>query len=309
MTDARTTVDIDRAARILDEGGIIGLPTETVYGLAALALDRKAVERVFEVKGRPRTHPLIVHLASVAEIDTWGVIDENARALARTFMPGPFTLLVPRTPLVPDWVTGGRDTVALRVPAHEVAHKLLLAVGTAVVAPSANRFGKVSPTTARHVVDDLGDDVDVVLDGGPCEVGVESTIVECVDGQVRVLRHGAITEEQIEEVVSGALSPDRGSSRAPGMLKSHYAPRAKVLLVENAFDAEHQLARASETGKRAIRLFHDDARVYAENLYSDLRKADEIGADVVVAILPPDSGIGRAVRDRLVKAAADQEND
>jgi L-threonylcarbamoyladenylate synthase len=309
MTHPRLTSDVAEAASVLRDGGIIGFPTETVYGLAALALDRSAVERVFDVKGRPRSHPLIVHLASVENLSTWGVLDDNARILAEAFMPGPFTLLVPRTSIVPDWVTGGRDTVALRVPKHPLSHALLDSVGTAIVAPSANRFGKVSPTTADHVVSDLGDDVDLVLDGGPCEVGVESTIVECVNNEVRILRHGAVTEEMILAALPVNMSPDEGTSRAPGMLKSHYAPRARVILVQNRADAEIEIARIRESGGSAVLLWHEDMQVYAECLYSDMRQADDVGATSIVAVLPDDSGLGRAVRDRLHKAATNQSND
>ncbi len=309
MTNARLTVDVERAAATLLAGGIIGLPTETVYGLAALAENRVAVERVFEAKGRPRTHPLIVHLASSEDLETWGVIDENARILANGFMPGPLTLLVRRTARVPDWVTGGRDTVALRVPDHRVALEVLAAVDTAVVAPSANRFGRVSPTTAQHVVSDLGDDVDMVLDGGPCEVGVESTIVECIDGEVKILRHGAITEDDIFVVLGVHPVTDTGESRAPGMLKSHYAPRARVILVHDHGEALDEMLRAEKSGGTAVLIEHGDVLLYAERLYSDMREADLSGADTIVAVLPQDSGLGRAVRDRLEKAAADQSGD
>lgn len=306
MTSTGATHDVSRAVDVLRHGGIIGLPTETVYGLAAVATNSSAVERIYRVKGRPRSHPLIVHLGSVEQLDTWGVLDDNARLLAARFMPGPLTLLVKRTPLVPDWVTGGRDTVALRVPGHPVALEVLRAVDTGVVAPSANRFGRVSPTTAEHVLSDLGDDVDLVLDGGPCEVGVESTIVECTDGEVRILRHGAVTDDDVLAIVSVDITGDSGESRAPGMLKSHYAPRARVVLVESLRSAEEEVRRASAAGTKATLVHHDDAREYAEALYSDMRRADAEGFSLIVAVLPVDTGLGRAVRDRLFKAAADQ---
>ena len=307
MTDSPPDHDVERAVRVLRDGGIIGLPTETVYGLAALAEDADAVARVFEVKGRPRSHPLIVHLASVAQLDDWGVLDDNAHELARRFMPGPLTLLVPRRSRVPDWVTGGRDTVALRIPNHPVAHALLEAVGTGVVAPSANRFGRVSPTTADHVAADLGDDVDLVLDGGPSAVGVESTIVECAEGRVRILRPGAVTAEQISAVVSVQTGPDDGDSRAPGMMKTHYAPVARVVLVESMTEADSEMNRARSAGLRSALVHHDDVEDYAESLYSDMRSADMAGVDVIVAVLPPEVGLGAAVRDRLMKAAARPE--
>ena len=309
MTQSRVTDDVNLAASVLQNGGIVGMPTETVYGLAALANNETAVARVFEVKGRPRSHPLIIHLASADELEKWGVLDDNARRLAAAFMPGPLTLLVPRTPLVPDWVTGGRDTVALRVPDHPVALRLLESVATGVVAPSANRFGRVSPTTAQHVVTDLGNDVDLVLDGGPCRVGVESTIVECAVGEVRILRHGAVSEEDIIATLSVRIESDSGDSRAPGMLKSHYAPRARVLLVETDSEARAVAQSSEDAGKKTFVMNHADVREYAECLYSDMRRADQNGVAVIVAVLPPEQGIGRAVRDRLAKAAANQSND
>ena len=178
---SRITQDLDKACLVLQQGGIVGIPTETVYGLAAVALNAEAVSRVFQAKGRPTSHPLIIHLSPHDDINRWGVLNESAQALANALWPGPLTLLVPRTRLVPDWVTGARDTVALRIPAHDMTLALLDAVSDAVVAPSANRFGHVSPTSAEHVINDLGDSVDLVLDGGSCAIGIESTIVECTN--------------------------------------------------------------------------------------------------------------------------------
>ena len=304
MNNTRVTADVDAAATVLLGGGIIGLPTETVYGLAAVATDEPAVRRVFAVKGRPASHPLIVHVADAADLGKWGVLDDNAHRLARRFMPGPLTLLVPRTTLVGDWVTGGRDTVALRVPAHPVAHELLRRVGTGLVAPSANRFGRVSPTTAEHVIADLGDDVDLVLDGGPCTVGIESTIVECLDGTVRVLRHGIITDEEIIGVIGSGLSAPGDETRAPGMLESHYAPMAEVIIWESLDEARLACAESERNGRTAALLHHHDPVEYAERLYADLRAADDRGVAVIHAVLPADKGPGRAIRDRLRKASA-----
>ena len=230
MTSFGITTDVVLAADVLRNGGIIGLPTETVYGLAALARDEQAVHRIFDTKGRPRNHPLIVHLSTSADFTQWGRFNETALALAQAFWPGPLTLLVPRTSLVPDWVTGGRDTVAIRVPNHPMAQEILALINDGVVAPSANRFGKVSPTSALHVIADLGDDVDLVLDGGRSDVGVESTIVECTE-IFQILRPGNISEIEISKVSGRALGTTSGPSRAPGMLDSHYAPDAKVMLV------------------------------------------------------------------------------
>jgi L-threonylcarbamoyladenylate synthase len=304
MTSAsRITTDVAQAARVLLAGGIIGLPTETVYGLAALANNEIAVRRVFSTKGRPTTHPLIVHLGTNVDPEEWGEFDENAKKLAQAFWPGPLTLLVPRTPLVADWVTGGRDTVAIRVPSHPLAQALLNAVKTGVVAPSANRFGKVSPTTAQHVLDDLETDVDLILDGGASEVGVESTIVECVDNEVRILRPGLISSQQLRTVVVLSDEIVASDSRAPGMLASHYAPQALVRTFENIAEAESEMKRLKSQQQTCFLLHYENLNTYAENLYRDLRQADAAGISVVCAVLPKDSEVGSAIRDRLMKAA------
>jgi L-threonylcarbamoyladenylate synthase len=300
---SRITTDVALAARVLLDGGIIGLPTETVYGLAALANNENAVRRVFSTKGRPSAHPLIVHLGTDVDPHAWGVFNENAEKLARAFWPGPLTLLVPRTPLVSDWVTGGRHTVAIRVPSHPIAQALLNAVQTGVVAPSANRFGKVSPTTAQHVLDDLGTEVDLILDGGPSQVGVESTIVECVDNKVRVLRPGLISSDELRTVIDLTTEINESDSRAPGMLASHYAPQARVLLFENLVDAMSEMKILTDRQQRCSLLHHDNLDVYAENLYAELRLADSEGVAVICAVLPPNIGVGSAIRDRLHKAS------
>lgn len=297
------TSDIHQAAEVLRQGGIIGLPTETVYGLAALAENQQAVMRVFSTKGRPTDHPLIIHLGPSVNPEEWGVFNAAAKALAHKYWPGPLTLLLPRTSRVPDWVTGGRDSVALRVPSHPIAQALLDEVNTGVVAPSANRFGKVSPTTAEHVLADLGADVDVVLEGGACAIGVESTIVECIDERVTVLRPGAISWDDIFRVVGVSISSDLEDVRAPGMLASHYAPNAQVLLFEDLSSAQQALEKFNTLGKKARVLLHHDINEYAEYLYAELREADKEGFDIVCAVLPPPHGLGIAVRDRLAKAA------
>ena len=305
MTIERTTTDPAHAARVLIAGGIVAVPTETVYGLAALVHDRDAVLRVYAVKARPLDHPLIVHLSATDDPARWGRLSRGARALAAAFWPGPLTLLVPRTDLVPDWVTGGRTTVALRVPRHRATLDLLDRLPDALVAPSANRFGRVSPTTAEHVLADLGDDVDLVLDGGPCTVGVESTIVECIDDHVRILRPGAVTADDIERVLGTAPGSDSGPARAPGMLPSHYAPRARVVLVGTADEGRGTVEDLGHRDVRASLLWDDDVERFAAQLYARMRSADDEGVEVIVAVLPPDEGIGRAVCDRLRKAAAD----
>ena len=302
MTSGEIGSDIRQAATLLRDGGVIGMPTETVYGLAALASNEEAVRRVFDIKGRPYDHPLIVHLSPTEDLSQWGHFNSDATALAQAFWPGPLTLLVPRTARVPDWVTGGRDTVAIRVPHHPVAESLLALVADGVVAPSANLFGKVSPTEAKHVFNDLGKLVDYILDGGPSEHGVESTIVECID-KPTILRPGSISKDDIEAVLHISMQADTGESRAPGMLTSHYAPNARVVLVETIEELENQISALSISGTRCISLQFDSVQEYAFRLYASLRQADETGVDVVVALLPPDQGLGVAIRDRLRKAS------
>ena len=302
MTSGEIGSDIRQAATLLRDGGVIGMPTETVYGLAALASNEEAVRRVFDIKGRPYDHPLIVHLSPTEDLSQWGHFNSDATALAQAFWPGPLTLLVPRTARVPDWVTGGRDTVAIRVPNHPVAESLLELISDGVVAPSANLFGKVSPTEAKHVFNDLGKLVDYILDGGPSEHGVESTIVECID-KPTILRPGSISKDDIEAVLHISMQADTGESRAPGMLTSHYAPNAQVVLVETIEELRNQTSELSISGTRCISLHFDSVQEYAFRLYASLRQADETGVDVVVALLPPDQGLGVAIRDRLRKAS------
>ena len=311
---------LTRAVEILRRGGVIALPTETVYGLAANAEDELAVRRVFAIKGRPATHPLIVHVANAGELSSWARhVPEEARRLAEAFWPGPLTLVLPRSARATDAVTGGQDTVALRVPQHPMARAVLEALGGGVAAPSANRFGRVSPTTAGHVRADLGADVDLVLDGGPCTVGVESTIVDLSQGEPAVLRPGGLAVEEVERVL-GRPVPVRTSSavRVSGSLASHYAPRAGVVLCEPGEAASRvealraQGQRVGVLGPPGLNLPSDvprydvpeDPAGAARVLYTRLREADERGHDVLVACLPRAEGLGIAVRDRLSRAAA-----
>jgi L-threonylcarbamoyladenylate synthase len=312
--DELITSDIDRAVRALAAGGLVALPTETVYGLAADAEQVDAVRRIFEVKGRPADHPLIVHLAPDAPLDGWvdGWADDghaNALTLARTCWPGPLTMLLPRGPRVLDVVTGGRSTVGLRKPAHAVAVALLERYGRGLAAPSANRFGKVSPTSAEHVLADLGDrldpDRDVIVDGGSSVVGIESTIVDLTVSPPQVLRDGAITASDIERLLAGPVGAASGPSRASGMLTSHYAPDCEVVLADDA-DAATMLANERGRRGRRTRILDrtGDLVVAAQCLYDDLRRADADGIDVLVVVRPPAAGLGLAIRDRLLKAAA-----
>ena len=304
---APITTDVARAIDILRHGGVVAIPTETVYGLGACVSHPDAIRRVFEIKHRPHDHPLIVHLSPTAHLDHWGIFNNDAAKLATTCWPGPLTLLVPRTNAVPDLVTGGRNSVAIRVPSHHITQQLLEHVQDAVVAPSANTFGHVSPTTAQHVHDDIGASVDLILDGGPCEIGIESTIVDCTTSPPQIVRPGAITQRDIEIILSTDLAATSGPSRAPGMLASHYAPRIPIELVDNARAGRDLLMRYKRQYRHCVLIHHDDLATYAARLYNDLRHAEEMDYDGIIAVLPPAEGIGVAIRDRLQKAAAPKQ--
>ena len=303
------------AANHLVAGDLVAFPTETVYGLGADASNSKAVARIYSVKGRPNDHPLIVHIASMHRMGDWASeVPEYAIALARNFWPGPMTLVLKRSELAGDFVTGGQDTVGVRVPAHVVALALLEAFekagGKGVAAPSANRFGHVSPTTAVAVVEELADYLskdDLVLDGGACSVGVESTIIDCTGLLPRVLRPGAISTAMIEEVTGlNAVSVDGADAiRVSGSLENHYAPAAKVLLCEVPIAGQGFIAHKNiETPQGVIRLASpSDDEEFAQILYSALREADAQGLLEVVVIQPIGIGIGVAIRDRLARAA------
>lgn len=306
--------DIEIAVDALDRGELVAFPTETVYGLGADASSPAAVDRIFEAKGRPRGHPLIVHVADASGLERLGrTVSDDARSLAAAFWPGPLTVIVGRGPGVAPEATGGRDTVGLRVPDHPVALALLQAFGRGVAGPSANRFGSVSPTTAAHVVEDLGDLVDYVIDGGPCRVGVESTIVDTTGPEPTLLRPGGISAVEIEAVLGRPIADGRtGPSRAPGMMVSHYAPAVSVELVEPAelrralIDAESRVGVIApvEGNGRPWWTLPDDAAGYGARLYATLREADR--ADLCrLLVVPPTRGELRdAVLDRLRKAAA-----
>ncbi len=302
------TTDFVLAASVLRDGGVIGLPTETVYGLAARVDHETAIGRVFAIKQRPLTHPLIVHAYGVEQCDEWGVLSPVAQVLAQAFWPGPLTILVHRTTKVSDQITGGRDTVALRVPEHALARQLIQELGVPVVAPSANRFGRVSPTTAQHVLRDLGDEVDLILDGGVCTIGVESTIIDCTSDTPQLLRPGALTATHITQVTGLVVSPATGPSRSAGMLEHHYAPQCRVELFENNETAQAVLLRVRESGHRgSIIDYGSDVVAYAHQLYHDLRECDNDGIDVALCVLPPHDGLGIAIRDRLLKAASSEK--
>jgi L-threonylcarbamoyladenylate synthase len=316
-----TPDEIAAAVTALREGQVVGLPTETVYGLAGDASNPAAIRRIFAIKGRPSTHPVIVHIADRSQVPRWArEFPAPAKALAERFWPGPLTLVLPRAATVPLEVTGGQDTVALRVPAHPMAQAVLRAFGGGLAAPSANRYGRISPTTAAHVRADLGDDVALVLDGGPSHVGLESTIVACLDGHVTVLRPGRISAEAIEATVGPVTAALPSAPRVPGSVVSHYAPRTPVHLVEPG-DLVEALAAHAREGRRTavlapsgnIRPDADtwiaasaDAETYGRELYANLRALDEAGADVIVIARPAEGPDWAAIHDRLTRAAADR---
>ena len=306
--DGLVTKDVERVAACIDAGGLAVVPTETVYGLGADAEQPAAVARIFEVKGRPPTHPLIVHVGAVDDLARWVTdVPPHAAVLAETCWPGPLTLLLRRSSRVPDAVTGGRDTVGVRVPAHPATLQVLARTGGGLAAPSANRYGAVSPTTVGHVLDDLGSlldpSTDVILDGGPSPVGVESTIVDCTVEPPQILRPGGIPTETVVELI-GAVAAVSGPARAAGMVASHYAPRARVHLVDRPVDATAASSRFAAAGieVRVIDGTGDLVR-YARTLYAELRDADADGCTDVIAVLPPPIGLGHAIRDRLQRAA------
>lgn len=322
MSDAAT---IERAAQALRAGGLVALPTETVYGLGADASNPDAIAKVFAVKGRPTSHPLIVHIADASQLDRWATdITPLARTLARDAWPGPLTIVLPRAAGVLDAVTGGQPTVAVRVPAHPLTLAILRRFDGGVAAPSANRFGKVSPTTAAHVHADLGDDVDVVVDGGPCTVGLESTIVDLSrgDAAATILRPGGLGPEALAAIVGRPLPMFATSEvRVPGQLAAHYAPRARVIAVPaSAIDETvasvddpcvgvivegptHGAPEWTATG-RGWRVVVDPDRELARHLYAVLRELDARGCGVIVATIPAAEDLGLAIADRLARAAA-----
>ncbi len=327
MSVVRADADsIARAAQLLRDGGLVAFPTETVYGLGADARNADAVRRIFVAKGRPEDHPVIVHVEDLAAAEGWiADMPDDARALAQAFWPGPLTLIVPRAADVLDAITGGQSSVGLRVPAHPVARALLAAFRGGIAAPSANRFGHVSPTTARHVADDLGDAVDLILDGGACDVGIESTIVAFMTGTPMLLRPGGIPLDAIAGVLGRMpLSRDATAPRASGTLTSHYAPRTPASLVKpDALLAE--LAQLEERDERIAVLAvsarrpdafdgvwisaPNDATIYARMLYANLRALDGADADAILIERVPQERDWAAIGDRLARATSGEIDD
>jgi L-threonylcarbamoyladenylate synthase len=310
------TPEIRKAAEILRAGGLVAFPTETVYGLGADASNAKAVARLYATKGRPADHPVIVHFGSAEEAFMWArSIPQSAKKLAARFWPGPLTLILKRSTLARDFVTGGQDSVGVRVPSHPIAHQLLDLFGGGVAAPSANRFGMVSPTTAAHVRADLGEEVELVLEGGPSSVGIESTIVDLSGEAPALLRPGAITKDQLKNILGAEISertPD--APRHPGSLERHYAPRTPLRLVPaHDLDREISLLRA---GVAVLAFSRPDERVdywirmprdpeaYAQRLYAALRELDGAGCEAILVEAPPQGPEWAAVGDRLRRACS-----
>lgn len=315
--------DVKQAADILRHGGLVAFPTETVYGLGANAMDAEAVRRIFAAKDRPTWDPMIVHIASRDALPLVAArVPEKCLRLADAFFPGPLTLLLPRSTNIPPEVTAGRDTVGVRMPGHEIARRLIAESGVPIAAPSANRFGHVSPTTAEHVLADLDGRIDAVLDGGSCTVGVESTVLDALSEPPRILRQGCITKERIEEVIGpvevyqppvSAAPPE--SLPAPGVGLRHYAPLTRLVLIEGGEEAmQLEAARHVRPGSLLPNGWNvrgtffewgkwGDWDMLAQRLYAGLRWLDGQNADAILAPLPPAEGLGNTLRDRLFKAA------
>jgi len=317
--DALQPSSIKEAAGILRRGGLVAFPTETVYGLGADASNLAAVARIYEVKGRPRNHPVIVHIGDMAQLDRWArEIPAHGAKLAERFWPGPLTLVLRRAHGVSDELTGGQETIGLRVPGHPVALELLREFRGGIAAPSANRFGRISPTSAEHVLDDLGSDVDLILDGGPCAIGIESTIVDVSRGRPVLLRPGRIKEEDIAAALGVPPAPrDADAPRASGTLESHYAPRRPLRLVASY---EWEVRLQSTTRGRGVMSFRSrqmgdtsviwiqapaDPDRYGHDLYANLRALDMSGCDEIVVEEPPVSSEWTAIRDRLKRARSE----
>lgn len=310
---AADTAGIAEAAALLRAGGLVAMPTETVYGLAADATSGTAVAGIYAAKERPSFNPLISHLPDLASARRQGLFDANALALAQAFWPGPLTLVVPASSgcTVSDLARAGLPSVALRVPAHSVAHAVLEAAGRPIAAPSANRSGRISATSAAHVLADLDGRIDAILDAGPTEVGVESTIVACLDGAPRLLRPGGVPREAIEHVIGRPLVITGNAGHAPispGMLASHYAPVARVRLdAEAPEDGEAWLGFGPEGREHAASLNLSptgDLREAAAHLFGYMRRLDEMGRKTIAVARIPEHGLGEAINDRLRRAAA-----
>ena len=307
--------DINKAKHLLENGRLVAIPTETVYGLAANALNVLAVMQIFKAKQRPAFDPLIIHVPSLEKADDYASeIPEKARQLAEAFWPGPLTLLLDKRNIIPDLVTAGLETVGIRCPDHALTRQLLTALAFPLAAPSANPFGYISPTTPQHVQDQLGEQISYILDGGPCEVGIESTIVGFDNGKGIVLRTGGLSIEDIERVIgSVGLQLNRSSNpRAPGQLQSHYAPRKRLLtgnleklIVDHGPEEVAVLSFQKKYPVAYQQVLSPSGNLdeAARNLFSALRKLDESPAKIILSEYVPDTGLGRAINDRLKRAS------
>jgi L-threonylcarbamoyladenylate synthase len=310
-----TQDDIKEAAKALKDGHLVAFPTETVYGLGADATNEKAVSRIYSVKGRPTDHPLIVHISSMNQLDKWAIeIPEYAIKLAQEFWPGPMTLILKRSGIAKDFITGNQDTIGLRVPSHPITLKLLQEFqkigGDGVAAPSANKFGHVSPTIANDVIEEVGyalGQSDLVLDGGQCSFGLESTIIDCTSESLSILRPGKITIEMLNKYLKfeTLVSKSLNTTRVSGALEHHYAPKVKILLDQSPIIGQGYLALSTFTSPDGVvRLASPKSlEEFAHDLYLSMRKADELGLQYLVVIQPTGGGIAVAIRDRLIKAA------
>ncbi len=315
---------IEQAVHLLQSGQLVAFPTETVYGLGADASNPAAVAKLYEAKGRPGNHPVIVHLSELSQLSVWASqIPDNAMRLAEKFWPGPLTLILPKAPHVLDAITGGQKSVGLRVPSHPLALDLLKAFGGGVVAPSANKFGRLSPTRAEDVRNEFQDQVAMVLDGGPCAVGIESTIVDLTGSQPMILRPGMIEQAEIESVIGAVrlaaqFVADESITRVPGGLPSHYAPTTPLKLVRA--DELRRITDNLPQGRVRIAVMafsaaplemdwiiaNSDPHAFARDLYSNLRRLDKLKLDQIIVEAPPEDSQWDGIRDRLVRAAADK---
>ena len=313
-----TAAAISNAAAALQAGALVAFPTETVYGLGADATNESAVAHIYSVKGRPADHPLIVHIGQLSQLDQWAIdIPDYAIALARDYWPGPMTLILKRSTKAKDFITGGQDSVGIRIPANPIALALLREFTGGIAAPSANRFGAISPTTAQSVKDEIGQylnpEQDLILDGGPSLVGVESTIIECLEDLPRILRPGAITEEMIEEITGLKIERSKSQTRASGLLDTHYAPKAKVFLLDPINPVVACIAGVGfiaaanhPTPDGAIRLASPNSDdEYARTLYEALREGDRKNLTAIYVIPPAGDGVAIAIRDRLQRASCE----
>jgi len=309
---APTDEAISKAAEIIKNGGLVAFPTETVYGLGANALDDGAIMKIFKAKGRPADNPLILHVTDIREASSYAVLNDAAESLMERFWPGPLTIVLYSLGNVPLIARAGLDTVALRSPMNDIARRLIKMSGTPIAAPSANRSGRPSPTTAESVWDDLGDNVDMILDGGRAAIGVESTVVDATGENISILRPGGVTREMLE--IAANVIPCEGESRrrSPGTRHRHYAPSAEIRLWEReGFEVFHNSEKWCYVGMRTPpdgsmkRIIFDTPEDYARGLFSALRELESCGA-VIIADLPDSAGLGEAIRNRLLHAAGNQ---